>query len=133
MEYLTRIVCARPLTIHFCLYNPPETARPVAIPRTLAPLGVFVTLEIRDSSGNVVYDGPTVRATHRLSPTDPGSYQELESGYTFGVMLEVDDFDGPPGTYEVRVRYTNAPFSGTPSTPVGSLRYEATLAFEVPS
>jgi hypothetical protein len=131
MEYLTRVVCSQPLTIHFCLYNPSRTARPVFIPRSLGPLGVFVTLEIRDASGNVVFDGPTVRATHRLAPSDPDSYRELEAGYTSGVVLEVDDFDPPPGAYEVRVQYTNRPFEGTPSTPVGPLACEARLPFVV--
>jgi hypothetical protein len=131
MEYLARVIDSRPLTIHFCLYNPLRTGRPVYIPRTLAPLGVFVTLEIRDASDNIVYDGPTVRATHRLAPADPRSYQELESGYTSGVVLVVDDFEPPPGAYEVRLRYTNQPFSGTPATPVGALAYETTLPFTV--
>jgi hypothetical protein len=133
MDYLTRVLCSRPLTIHFCLYNPTVTGRPVYIPRTLAPLGVFVMLEVRDASGKVIYDGPTVRATHRLAPDDPRSYQELEAGYTSGVVLEVDDYDPRPGEYTVRVRYTNRPFGGTPSTPVGELAYETTLPFTVPA
>jgi len=132
MEYLTRVVRSRPLTIHFCLFNPQRTGRPVYIPRTLGPLGVFVTLEVRDASGELVYDGPTVRATHRLAPSDPGSYHELEAGYTFGVMLEVDDFDPPAGEYQLRVQYANRPFSGTPSTPVGALTFETTLPFTAP-
>jgi hypothetical protein len=131
MEYLARVIGARPLTIHFCLYNPPATGRPVYIPRTLGPLGVFVTLEVRDASDNIVYDGPTVRATHRLAPADPRSYQELEAGYTSGVVLVVDDFEPAPGAYDVQLRYTNQPFSGTPSTPVGTLAYETVLPFSV--
>lgn len=133
MEYLARIVRLRPLTIHFCLHNPAETNRPVYIPRTLGPLGVFVDIEVREREGErrVVYEGPTVRATYRLAPGRDDSYQPLEAGYTFGVMLKADDFDAPPGEYELTLRYANAPFEGTPNAPVGKLIFEGTQAFEV--
>ena len=131
MEYLTRVLGSRPLTIHFCLYNPAQTNRPVYIPRVLGPPGVFVTVEISDAAGKVVYEGPTVRATHRLDPADPASYRELEAGYTAGVVLEVNDFEARAGRYEVRLKYSNRPFMGTPTTPVGTLTHEATLALDI--
>jgi hypothetical protein len=133
MQYLARIVRSRPLVIHFCLHNPAETNGPVYIPRTLGPLGVFVHIEVRarDEERRVVYEGPTMRFTHRLAPDRDESYQPLESGYTYGVMLEAEDFEAPPGEYEVKLRYANAPFEGTPSTPVGKLTFEGTLNFLV--
>jgi hypothetical protein len=131
MEYITRVVRSQPLTIHFCLHNPAATNEPVFVPRTLGPLGVFTTLAVRDAGGATVYEGPTVRATLRLDPKSPASYQPLEAGYTFGVMLETDELSVPSGTYELTLRYSNSPFTGTPSTPVGKLEHQATLTLEI--
>lgn len=129
MQYFARIVESDPLTIHFSLYN--DGPEPAWIPRVLRPLGIMVQVEVRSGRGKVVYENPTVRATWKLQPGDDESYQQLEPGYTFGVVLPVDDFEPESGTYEVRLSYTNAPYRGTAARKVETLRYATTLSLTV--
>jgi len=129
MQYFARIVASDPLTIHFSLHN--DGPEPAWIPRVLRPLGVMVQVEVRSERGQVVYENPAVRATWKLQPGDDESYQQLEPGYTFGVVLVLDDFEPEPGRYEVRLSYTNAPYRGTAARKVGEMRYSTVLPFVV--
>jgi hypothetical protein len=131
VQVLATVVGTAPLTVHFSLHNPAETNHPVAVPRTLAPLGVFVRGTVRDAKRRVVYDGPDVRATHRIDPGSPTSYLDLGAGYTFGAVFEFDEVNLPAGDYVLTLSYANDPFLGTPEKPVGPVRLKATLPFRV--
>jgi hypothetical protein len=129
MQYLASILQPTPLTIHFSLQN--DAPEPAWIPRVLRPLGIMVQVEVRSDRGKVVYENPAVRATWKLQPDSDDSYQQLEPGYTFGVVLPVDDFEPENGRYEVRLSYTNAPYRGTPARNVRDMRFSTTLQLVV--
>ena len=132
MKYLCEIVSAKPLTIHFSLHNPASSRGPVFVPRVLGPYGLFVRATVKDSSGKVVLEPPSMRGTPKLDPDDAGSYLPLESGYTFGAVFEIEDAPTEPGTYKLLVEYANKPYSGAPGAKVPKLGYKGELELVIP-
>jgi hypothetical protein len=127
MEFVAAITRSRPVSVHFSLHNPDDADGPVWIPRVLKPLGVMLKVEVRTDRGELVYENPTVRATWKLRPEDPASYQALEPGYTFGVVVTLADFQPEPGRFKVQLAYANEPYTGTSERKVGKLSYKVSL------
>jgi hypothetical protein len=131
VQYLATITQTTPLTIHFSLYNPAESEGPVDVPRLLGPLGYFVSVEIMDENHQVVYQSYPPKVKLKLDPSRPESYQVLEPGYTYGIVLKVEDFQPAPGDYQLSVAYSNQNFRGYPGHELGEMAYRATLSFHL--
>ena len=126
MQYLAVILQASPLTIHFGFYNPEDSEDPCYVPRMLDPLGYFVSLDVRDGKTSVYRtERPKVRL--KLHPDRAESYHALEPGYTHGIVFEIDDFEPDPGSYSLKLTYSNRQFNGFPGHPLGEMTYKATL------
>jgi hypothetical protein len=107
--------------ISFNLYNASDAEGPVFVPRLLLPFGVFIQARIDDNVGQTVYESPVTKATFTFDPASDTSYQELQPGYAYGAIIELDDADLAPGRYALHVDYTNRQYRGTPAKPVGEL------------
>ena len=133
MNYLCEVASTRPLAIHFSLSNPANSGGPLFVPRVLGPLGLFVRVTVKDERGRVLVEPPAIRGTWKLDPADQRSYLALEPGYTFGALFLIDDAPTGPGTFRLLVEYSNAPYTGTPGTPVGKLSFKRELEVLLPS
>jgi hypothetical protein len=131
VRHLIAVAGVRPLTIHFSLYNPPESEHVAHVPRLLVPLGVFIRLRIEDASGAIVYENPITKATFTYDPADASSYQELQPGYSYGTVIVPEDVDLAPGRYTLHLEYANRQYAGSLATPVGELAATAALPFQV--
>jgi hypothetical protein len=128
MQCLVAIIRARPLTVHFSLYNPADSNGPVYIPRLLTPLGAFVSFQVVDLVEHVVYETLLPKFKPKLDPSRAESYYPLEPGYTYGIVLETEDAnDVAPGNYQLHMRYSNLQFRGTEEHPLGEMSYNAVL------
>jgi hypothetical protein len=130
MEYLVSIIKTNPLTLHFSFYNRNNGEEVVYVPRPLGPLGYFISLEITNQYNEVVHKTYKPKVKLKLHPERETSYHALESGYTYGIAFEVEDFVPVPGTYHIALRYSNQEFKGFASNLLGDMTYEATLSFE---
>ncbi len=97
MNYLVNIISAQPLTLHFSLHNPAQAGGATLVPRMLEPLGAFVSVVVRGSEGNEVCRTHPPKFTPKLKPSQASSYMELEPGYSYGVVLVVEDCELRPG------------------------------------
>lgn len=131
MQYLAAITQARPLTVNFSLYNPPDSDGPLYVPRLLTPLGSFVRLQVTDAREQVVYETERSKIKLKLDPSKAESYYSLEPGYTYGAVFELDkeELALPAGEYQLQLTYSNLQFQGFEGHPIGELRHETTLPF----
>lgn len=129
MRCLVTISAVHPLALHFSLQN--DGAVPTYVPRLLTPLGAFVSVTIRDVEGALVYQTETPKIKLKLDPSRDASYLELEVGYCYGVVFELDDATLVPGEYHLDIAYSNGLFQGTPGAPVGVLEYLSGLPLHV--
>ena len=125
MRFLATVSAVHPLALHFSLQN--DGAVPAYVPRLLTPLGAFVSVTIRDVEGAVVYQTETPKMKLKLNPSRDASYLELEAGYCYGVLFELDDATLVPGEYHLDIAYSNGQFQGTSGAPVGVLAYHSAL------
>ena len=132
MNYLVNIIGAQPLTLHFSLHNPEQAGGATLVPRMLEPLGAFVSVVVRGSEGNEVCRTHPPKFTPKLKPSLASSYMELEPGYSYGVVLVVEDCALAPGNYEVEVSYTNRDYRGPDGNAIGALTHAKTLPLRVP-
>jgi hypothetical protein len=95
----------------------------------LAPLGLFVSIEVLDRDEQVLYESSRPRVKWKLDPADAESYQTLQPGYSFGVVLVVDGVDLRSGEYRLRLAYSNKPYLGTADRPVGRLAFKTEHRF----
>ena len=131
MDYLVSIVRPSPLVIHFSFHNANGDAMPAFVPRLIGPLGYFISLEITAENGAVVYETFKPKIKLKLHPDRQESYLALESGYTYGSVLTVEDFSPSPGAYRIALAYSNEGFRGFPGHALGEMRYRTEMAFEV--
>ena len=131
MHCLMEIVNTHPLTLHFNLYNPPEAAAPVYVPRSLKPLGAFVQAEVRDRDDAVVHKTQPPKFAPKLDASQAMSYVAIDPGYSYGVLLEFDDLPLPPGDYRMEVSYSNLQFRGFPGHDLGDQRCQTSIRFTV--
>lgn len=131
MNYLTTIIQTSPLTLHFGFHHPAESESPVSVPRLLTPLGYFVSIVITGEKKQIVYESDRPKVKPKLHPARPESYLQLEPGYTYGVMLEVEDFQPARGVWQMTVTYSNREFQGFAEHPIGELIYQTNLAFKI--
>jgi hypothetical protein len=129
MRFRVIVSAVHPLALHFSLQN--DGAVPTYVPRLLSPLGAFVSVTIRDVEGARVYQTETPKMKLKLDPLRDASYLELEAGYCYGVLFELDDATLVPGEYHLDIAYSNGQFQGTSGAPVGVLAYRSTLPLHV--
>ena len=127
MDYLTSITKTAPLSVHFSLYNPEGAPGPAYVPLMLEPVGAFVEVIVRDASGEVVFE--TYRP--KFKPDRDESYLAVEPGYSYGVVLELEDCELAPGKYELEVTYSNGEYRGSSARPVGVLSFATTLPLTI--
>jgi hypothetical protein len=125
----------RPLSIRFSLRHPAAAPGARLVPRTLQPLGFFVTIAVADASGRTCYESERPKVKLKLHPDREGSYVRLEPGEQLADELTVDDADLAltPGTYRLTATYTNGPFTGPAEDPIGALTCECEVTFTVPA
>ena len=123
MKCVMEVIRDRPLTVRFALVNPPDASSPQLVPRTLVPLGLFVTLEVADSAGNQLYRSEVPKQKPKLHPQKAESYLSLKPDETFGATFTVDqdELDLRPGSYRLSATYTNGIFTGPDSGPIGTV------------
>lgn len=123
MQCLLEVVESGPLVVRFSLFNPATAKSAQLVPRTLVPIGLFVTLAVRDESGEELYKSERPKAHLKLHPDRAESYLSLEPGYSFGALLSVeeDELHLGPGHYKLSATYTNGVFKGPNDAPIGSL------------
>jgi len=131
MQYLVALTQTRPIAIHFSFYQPPEREAPVYVPKLLGPLGAFVQVEVRREKKGVVYQSQKPKINLKLHPSRAESYHLLEPGYTYGIVLQVEELQLEPGDYQLYLSYSNLPFQGFPGYTLGELSYSTTLSFQV--
>jgi hypothetical protein len=131
MDNLLTIIQTDPLMIHFCLHNPQKSAEPDYVPRLLGPLGFFIRIQVTDEEEQTVYRSTIPKVNLKLHPSKPESYQLLEPGYTYGIVLAVEDVRLDPGNYRLHLTYSNLEFRGFPGYSLGELKFANTLAFDV--
>jgi hypothetical protein len=129
MRCLVAVVQARPLVLHFSLYNPPESASPAWAPLSLEPFGAFIAVEIRDAAGTVIYASHRPKWTPKLRPDCSESYVRLDPGYSHGVLLEVPVGAVSPGALTLEVSYSNLGYQGFPGHQVGQQTCQASVYF----
>ena len=131
MNYLISVIRTEPLTIHFSIQNPDHVEDPVLLPRMLEPLGAFVSVVVYGPEGAEVCRTHQPKFTPKLKPSQADSYVELDPGYSYGVVFEIDDCKLPPGNYEMEVLYSNLDYQGTEERPIGELSHRAKLPLVV--
>lgn len=129
MRYLVTVSAVHPLTLHLSLQN--DGVVPTYVPRLITPLGAFVSVTIRDVAGALVYQSETPKIKLKLDPSRDTSYLELEAGYCYGAVFEIDDATLVPGEYHLDIAYSNKQFQGTSGAPVGVLSYHSALPLHV--
>lgn len=133
MQCLVVVTSTKPLNFHFSLYNPQEDSSDsdgaVYVPRLLAPLGTFVSVQVTRADGQVVYESARSKIKLKLDPSKSESYYALDPGYSYGIVLEVeeDDMNLPPGEYQMHVVYSNLQFQGFAGHHIGEMSYHTTL------
>lgn len=120
-ELLVHLVRSAPLHLQVSLHQPSRADRSAWVPRLLEPLGAFLAVRVRSTSGSLVYETSVPKFKPKLRPDRDASYLALEPGYTYGIVVELDLPDVTPGRYRVQVQYTNLMYRGTADRPVGTL------------
>jgi len=129
MRCLVTVCRVRPLTLHFALHN--DAGVSSHVPRLLGPLGAFISVAITNLRGESVFKVDAPKTRLKLDPSRETSYFELEAGYSYGVVLDITEALLAPGKYNLDIDYSNGPFQGTSSTPVGVLEYRVSLPLRV--
>ena len=125
VELLVHVLRCAPLHVQVSLHQPSRAGEAAWVPRLLEPLGAFLTVRVRSTSGPLVYETSAPKFKPKLRPDSDASYLALEPGYTYGIVLELDVPDVTPGAYRVQVQYTNLMYRGTADRPVGTLALSA--------
>ena len=131
MECLAAIVTTRPLALHVSLYNPSTAATGLYVPRSLKPLGAFMHVTVRDSSGTSVFETQLPKFAPKLEVSDAESYVALEPGYSYGVVLVCDRALLPPGDYHAEVSYSNLQFRGFSGHFIGDQKCHTSISIKV--
>jgi hypothetical protein len=129
MRFRVTVSAIHSPALHFSLQN--DGTVPTYVPRLLTPLGAFVSVTIRDVAGARVYQTETPKVRLKLHPARDASYLELEAGYCYGVLFELDDAMLVHGEYRLDIAYSNGQFLGTSRAPVGVLAYHTALPLHV--
>lgn len=108
--------------LHVGLVNPAAADASRLVPRLLTPLGIWITVAVFDRSGAVIWESTRPKAGLKLHPMRRESYLELAPGYGYGVDLQLPDVP-PEEAAEIRVSYSNEPFTGPRKQPIGTLEY----------
>ena len=132
IEFHSHLVRTKPLAIHYYFYNPEGSDEIYYVPRTLRPLGAFISLEITDDQGESVFRTLKPKLKLKLDPTWKDSYQSLEPAYTFGAILTAETADLPPGDYQVEIAYSNLVYTGFPGHDLGEMNFRETLDLHIP-
>ena len=131
VRLLAQVVGTSPLAVHVALLNPPEAAGPASVPRVLRPAGAFVTAEVRTAEGASAWTSPEVRVGGlKLDPATDAAYVELQPGYAWGALLELDGAPEAPGG-TLALRYASAPYDGPRGE--SAYRLETTVPLPAPS
>jgi hypothetical protein len=131
MDYIVAIQQTDPLTIHFSIYNMPDNDEAIYIPRLLIPLGYFIRLKVLNVVDHVIYESKQPKIKLKLHPYKPESYLSLDPGYSYGVILILDEIKLRHGTYMLKVEYSNRRFTGFQGHPIGEICYETSVRFKV--
>ncbi len=131
MNYLVSVIRPNPLLIHFSFYNPGDSGADFFAPRLLKPNGYFIRIKISNENGDRVFKTFTPKAKPKLHPDRQESYLTLGPGYTFGAIIELEEFDPLPGAYRLTLSYSNKEFRGYTGQPLGKLEYKTKLSFAV--
>ena len=108
------------LSFYFVLENPATASGPVLVPRVLAPLGAFVSLQVVDSTGSTIYETNPPKFTPKLDPQSEGAYVAIDPGYGYGTKFVIDDAPSlPAGTLDVKISYSNLYFRGSAEHALG--------------
>lgn len=132
MEALVSVLSGRPLRFHFSLHN--DGDRAVVVPRWFGPLGAFVTAELVDADGALVYETPATKFKPKLSPTAPASYVSVEPGHTVGAVFALDvedDLDLKAGLHRLDLTYSNLQYRGYAGNDFGSVTVTASVELEL--
>lgn len=130
MDYLATIIKTSPLKLHFCFHNPSDAGGPAYVPRILGPLGYFVELEIFNQYDELVHETFAPKIKLKLNPKKQESYISIDPGYTYGSVLEIEDFTPVPGNYQVALTYSNQEFDGFKNNSLGEMQYQTKIKFE---
>lgn len=130
MQYLAEIIQTSPLTIHFSFHNPEDNDGPAYVPKLLRPLGYFVSLEMKEGQ-KTLYRTHQPKVKLKLHPDRAESYYALEPGYTYGVVLQAEEFKASPGDYQLDISYSNQQFKGFPGHPLGEMTFQTTLPVHI--
>lgn len=84
-------------------------------------------IEVRDSSGSLVYETQPPKFAPKLEISHPESYIGLEPGYSYGVLLECDAPPLPPGDFRVEVSYSNLQFRGFSGNFIGDQKCHTSI------
>lgn len=129
LELLVHVLRSAPLHVQVSLHLSSRAGEAAWVPRLLEPLGAFLTVRVRSTSGSLVLETSVPKFKPKLRPDSDASYLALDPGYTYGIVLELDVPDVTPGAYQVQVQYTNLMYRGTADRPVGTLALTAEREF----
>jgi hypothetical protein len=121
-----------PLSFHFVLSSPAAAAEPLLVPRVLAPLGAFVTVEVRDRAGALVYETRPPKFTPKLAPDSREAYVSIDPGYGYGTAFVDERATLAPGEYEITIAYSNLYFRGFAGHSLGEQRCSTTVRYSIP-
>jgi hypothetical protein len=112
MECRAQIVTTDPLTVHFSLLQPASAEEPLWVPRVLQPLGAFVSAELHDGAGAIVWKTERPKFQPKLAPSSPAAYVELDPGYSHGVILALEGAKIGAGQHSLTLTYQNLQYRG---------------------
>jgi len=131
MKFLVSVVETQPVVLHFSIVNPRTSEKTIYVPRLLRPLGYFIRLKISDFEDRLVYRTHVPKAKPKLHPDRQDSYLAIDPGYSYGAVLEVEDFTPAAGTYQLALSYSNREYLGFSDHPLGEITCRIKLSFEV--
>ena len=129
VQLLASVLTTEPLQVHVSLANPEGAPGSVAVPRGLGPLGAYIRLELRSTSGAVLCRTHRPKFSPKLRPGEDSAYVALEPGTSWGAVFTWEDCSQVPSAGQLSVAYANEDYQGTAALPVGALSLETLLSF----
>jgi hypothetical protein len=129
LELRAWLLAGDQLGIHVDLVNPTAAVEPRLVPRLMTPLGLLVGVTVLDEDGGMLWASTRPKAKLKLHPQRRESYIELAPGYSYGVEFRLPRVpaDRAESVTEIRLTYTNGPFTGPRKHPIGTLDLETTI------
>lgn len=131
MNFLVSIIQTQPVSFHFSFFNPRHSEETIYVPRALRPLGYFIRLKITNQDNVKVFQTEVPKAKPKMHPDRLESYLAIDPGYSYGAVLQVEDFKPGPGIYELSLSYSNQEYRGFAAQPLGEITYQTKLSFHV--